>query len=168
MNLRHILLLLVIALNFIIIGAGLWETVNVVPVLTEAPPASFKILQEPYGLHYVHFWIIMHSVFEVLFLITVALYWKNRPMRNKLGLVFLLHMLVRISTFTYFAPVMLEVFDTPAADVIEPELYATMKQWQFFNYMRMGAEFALSFILFSIIIKYFTTLKSTENESVTS
>ncbi|MEQ9442915.1 MAG: hypothetical protein RIG62_28005 [Cyclobacteriaceae bacterium] len=88
-------LLLTIAAYFIMNGAQLWETAIMIPAWTQAPPASLIFFQGPYALDFKNFWIVVHSLHEVIFIVALVFNWRTHR-RWPLLLLFLAHLGVRI------------------------------------------------------------------------
>jgi hypothetical protein len=128
-------------------GAALWESVNVIPLMSQAPPASFHIFQGEYGLRYAGFWIAIHSVLQVLLIAAIVLNWKHKPRRTMLLVVFSVYMLVRLWTILYFAPTIMSFWDYPFSQTIDEALRTKAKTWEYLSMVRTGICFVLSFIM---------------------
>ena len=89
---------------FLMNGAQLFETVVIVPKWTAAPPESFQLFRGKYRLDFKGFWIALHSIHEITFLLAIGFCWKLTDIRNGLLLLFVVHFAVRVWTLLYFAP----------------------------------------------------------------
>jgi hypothetical protein len=89
---------------FLMNGAQIFETAVIVPKWTASPPDSFQLFKGKYGLDFKTFWIAMHSLHEITFILAVIFCWKLDPIRNWLLILFAIHFAVRVWTLMYFAP----------------------------------------------------------------
>src|SRR5688500_15354527 len=96
-------LLITTLVYFLMNGAQLFETAVIVPKWTAAPPESFQLFKGNYGLDFKAFWIGLHSVHEITFILAIIFCWKLE-IRNWLLILFALHFAVRVWTLIYFAP----------------------------------------------------------------
>lgn len=128
-------------------GAALWESFNVIPLMSQAPPASFYIFQGEYGLKYATFWITIHSVLQLLLIAAIILNWKHKPRRKMLLIVFSVYMLVRVWTILYFAPTIMSFWDYPYSETIDEALRITAKTWEYLSQVRTAICFVLSFMM---------------------
>jgi hypothetical protein len=118
------------------IGAALWETVNVVPLMSKAPPASFHIFQGDYGLTYDFFWITTHAVIELSLITTLILNWKDKSRRKILFFVMGIYILVRIWTILYFAPTVMSFWTYPYSNTVDEALRQRVKTWGILSIIR--------------------------------
>lgn len=130
-------LIITIVLYAMVNGAGYWETFNVVPLLASDPPLSFHIFQGPYGLRYEKFWIIIHTVHEISFILAIWLNWKITKRRYLLFIAFGAHILLRIWTLLYFAPVLNGFWDYPVGTKIDIALQQQTESWKNWNLLRV-------------------------------
>lgn len=140
-------LLVTTVIYLLINGAGIWEEANIIPLWTSAPPASLHIFQGDYGLRYKSFWIIAHSVHEVFFILAIILNWNISGRRNPLLIIFCAHTVIRVWTILYFAPVLMEFWEYPISDTIDPLLKAKADAWAFRSHIRSAVFLLLSFAM---------------------
>lgn len=57
---------------FFMNGAQVFETAALVPKWTAAPPESFHFFRGKYGIDLKTFWIIVHSLHEITFLLAIV------------------------------------------------------------------------------------------------
>ena len=69
---------------FVVNGAQVFETATVVPAWTAAPPASLALFRGEHGLDFMVFWIVVHSLHELTFLLAIAFSWRIPTVRNRL------------------------------------------------------------------------------------
>ena len=137
---------------FLMNGAQIFETAVVVPKWTAAPPNSFSLISGAYGLDLKTFWIVIHSLHEITFLVAIYFCWKIDPVRNWLLLLFGIHFLVRVWTLVYFAPNIIEFQKTTTAATLA-DLMGRTTSWRVLNYVRVGIFIAVSIGLVPLLIK---------------
>lgn len=152
-------LLLSIAAYLVMNGAQLWETAIIIPAWTQAPPASLIFFQGPYGLDFKYFWIIVHSIHEVIFILALVFNWKNKSRRLPLVLLFLAHVGVRVWTLVYFVPVIIDFQQMSVVDSVDPPLVERAAQWRNLNYLRVGLFFAINTAL-ALLFNYWSKSSS--------
>src|SRR5687767_3823820 len=91
-------LLITTLFYFLMNGAGIFETAVLIPKWSTSPPESFQMLKGKYGLDLKTFWIVMHSVHELTFIVAIIVCWELESIRNGLLILFALHFLVRAWT----------------------------------------------------------------------
>lgn len=119
-------------------GAQLWETANLVPAWTTAPPASLKFFQSPYGIDLNVFWIVTHSVHEVIFIVALILNWRDKRRRIPMLWLFAAHLGVRVWTILYFAPTIIWFQSLPISPTVDRALVEKATLWRNLNYVRVG------------------------------
>ncbi|KKO89734.1 hypothetical protein AAW12_19270 [Sphingobacterium sp. Ag1] len=132
---------------FLVNGAQLWETALMVPAWTAAPPASLLIFQKPYALDFKLFWIVMHSLHEIIFIVALCYNWKIKARRDLMLVLFLAHLGLRIWTLIYFAPTLMEFQRLPYSDTVDLILKEKAMQWRNLNIVRVVLFFMLNFLL---------------------
>lgn len=141
-----------IALYFLMNGAQIWETALFIPAWTEAPPASLHFFEPPYGIDLKTFWIVVHTIHEVVLIIALIYGWKITKRRNWMLLLMFLHISVRIWTLTYFAPAIIEFQSIDVVDKVDQGLVENANQWETLNYIRVGSYLALN-LCFLLLFK---------------
>lgn len=130
---------------FLMNGAQVFETAVIVPKWTASPPGSLEMFRGKYGLDFKAFWIVMHSLHEITFLLAILFCWKIDPVRNWLLLLFALHAAVRVWTIAYFAPNIIDFQRIAEAGESGDDLLRRATLWRNLNYIRVGIFVAISF-----------------------
>lgn len=138
---------------FLMNGAQLFETAVIVPKWTAAPPESFHLFQGKYGLDFKMFWIIMHSIHEITFILAIVFCWKIAPVRNGLLLLFVIHFTIRVWTLLYFAPNIIAFQKVTETTGVDAELLSRTSLWRTMNYIRVGLFIAVSLGLLPLCAK---------------
>lgn len=126
-------------------GAGIFETAVIVPKWSANPPESMQVFRGKHTLDFKTFWIVMHSIHEVTFIVAIFLCWNLETIRNWLMALFALHFLVRVWTIAYFARATMQFKDAANGKTSIPDLHAKAIRWKNLNYLRTGL-----FVLISI------------------
>ncbi len=138
---------------FLMNGAQIFETAVIVPKWTAGPPESFQLFKGKYGLDFKTFWITLHSIHEITFLLAIVFCWKLDPIRNWLLILFAVHFAVRVWTLVYFAPNIIEFQKSANAGSFGTDLLSRTMLWRTLNYVRVGIFIAVSVGLIPLCIK---------------
>ena len=148
MNAKNLLYSSVCLCFAIVIGAAVYEHLGVVPQWSAAPPASLSMFQGKYGLAAENFWMPIHPVCLVLFLINLVLFWKT-DRRKPLLIPFAGYFLVLVITAIFFVPELLDITGTPFSETTDAALTQRAKLWETLSIIRMIFLIGLAFVLFS-------------------
>jgi len=138
---------------FLMNGAQIFETAVIVPKWTASPPESFQIFKGKYALDFKTFWIVMHSLHEITFILAIIFCWKLDPLRNWLLALFAVHFAVRVWTLAYFAPNIIEFQKIANSSNAAADLLNRTTLWRTLNYVRVGIFVAVSLGLVPLCIK---------------
>jgi hypothetical protein len=130
-------LLITILAYFLMNGAQVFETAVLIPKWSLDPPHSLSLISGKYGVDLKTFWIIVHSLHEITFLLAIYFCWKIDPIRTWLLILFGIHFMVRVWTLVYFAPNIID-FQKIATDGTDTlDLSSRVAQWKSLNYVRV-------------------------------
>ncbi len=146
-------LLITTLIYFIMNGAGIFETAVLVPKWTASPPASFQLFKGEHGIDLKIFWIAMHSIHEITFIVAIIFCWNIPGVREWMLLLFGIHFGVRVWTLTYFAPNIIEFQKIANGADVTPNLAERTKRWKNLNYIRTLAFIAVSGGVLSILLR---------------
>lgn len=138
---------------FLMNGAQIFETVVIVPKWTASPPDSFQIFKGKYGLDFKPFWIVLHSIHEITFILAIIFCWKLDLIRNWLLILFAIHFAVRVWTLLYFAPNIIDFQKIANTSSIKTDLLYKTMLWKNLNYVRVGLFILISIGLIPLCIK---------------
>ena len=136
----------------IIIGGAVYEHLNVVPQWAAAPPASLAMFQGEYGLKPELFWMIIHPVTILLFIITLILHWRSARRKNLL-IVGSAYIVILIITSIYFVPELISIVSTAYSPTPDAGLTRRAKLWEILSIVRLAVLVILSIILFMGLTK---------------
>lgn len=134
----EICLVITTLIYFLMNGAGIFETAVIVPKWTASPPQSFQMFKGKHGLDLKAFWITLHSIHEITFILAIIFCWQIEFIRNWLLILFAIHFLVRVWTLVYFAPNIIEFqkIANSTNDIVNLQKRTTL--WKNLNYLRVG------------------------------
>ena len=137
---------------FLMNGAQIFETFVIIPKWTSSPPDSLHFFKGKYGLDLKTFWIVIHSLHEITFILAIIFCWKLE-IRNPLLILFAIHFAVRMWTILYFAPNVIEFQKISNSGEIIPNLIDKTTMWRNLNYIRVGVFLAVSVGLVQLCMK---------------
>ncbi|ELR71949.1 Transposase [Fulvivirga imtechensis AK7] len=138
---------------FLMNGAQIFETVVMVPKWTANPPATFTLLANKNGAGLKTFWIVVHSLHELTFILAIIFCWKLIPIRNGLLVLFAIHFAVRVWTLSYFAPNIIEFQKIAEGIGSAADLHKRANVWKTLNYIRVGIFIAVSMGLIPLFLR---------------
>ena len=141
---------------FLMNGAQIFETLVFVPKWIASPPDNFKLLLDGRGTSLKNFWIIVHSLHEITFILAIIFCWKIDPVRNWLLILFAIHFAVRVWTLSFFAPNIISFQKVAADPSLAKDLINRTSLWQALNYLRVAIFIAISLGLIPLCIKLFS------------
>ncbi len=138
----------------VIVGGGIYESVNIYPAMLNGPPRSLILFQGNHAISLPTFWIISHSFSEIILIVLLVLLWKRDvETRKVLMKAFLLHMFLRFITLLYFAPAIISIIEIPYAEVVDPEINKRLILWITLSVIRVPASVLVAYwILQSYLI----------------
>jgi cytochrome bd-type quinol oxidase subunit 2 len=136
----------------VIIGAAVYEHINVVPTWSAAPPFSMSMFQGQYGLKPELFWMIIHPVNLLLFTITLILHWKSQ---RKINIITVLagYFLILVITSIYFVPELIKITTAEFSESISNDLTRRASLWETLSLLRLSVLVVLSIVLFTGLTK---------------
>ena len=128
MNFRNILYALTCLSFSVIIGAAIYEHMALWPAAFAELPKSLSVFQGPYRLDAASFWMSVHPVTLLLFVITLVVSWKTA--RKKPVLIAMTgYILILIITSIYFVPELMELTGALYNDSIDASLQFRGSRW---------------------------------------
>jgi hypothetical protein len=146
MNFRNILYALTCLSFSVILGAAIYEHTALWPTAFSEPPKSLSVFQGPYRLNSAMFWMSVHPVTLLLFVITLAVSWKTTRRKHVL-IAMGGYVIVLLTTFTFFVPELVELTGTPYSDTVDASLQARGSRWITLSLIRGGVLIALAMVL---------------------
>jgi hypothetical protein len=145
---------------FLMTGASLWETMVFVPVWASGNPATLTVLEGDAGLNSAALWVIVHSLFEIILLLTLVFNWKTKSRRTALVLLGILYTVIRAWTVFYFAPSFLDFQRLSSHPPIASSLIAQTLLWEKLNYVRTALVAALNIAMLLYVNRVFLSEES--------
>jgi hypothetical protein len=141
---------------FLMNGAQIFETLVFVPKWTVSPPDSFKLLVDGRGVSLKLFWIVLHSLHEITFILAIIFCWKIDPVRNWLLILFAVHFAVRIWTLSFFASNIIDFQKVAENPSLAKDLISRTSLWQTLNYVRVAIFIAVSIGFIPLCMRLFS------------
>ena len=142
MNSRNLLYALTCLSFSVILGAAIYEHVAVWPAAFAEPPKSLSMFQGAYRLDAAPFWMIIHPITVVLFIITLAMHWKTER-RKFLLFPIVAYVIILAITFTYFVPTLTSIINSTNADTVDEKLKDSGQLWIVLSIVRAVVLFAM-------------------------
>ena len=152
MNVKNFLYGLSCFLFTLIIGAGVYEHIAIWPRAFAALPASLSMFQGEYGLESAPFWMSIHPLTLLVFLITLFISWKTARKKHVL-LAVIGYVVVLIATFTYFVPELLDLIQTPFSTEVNQQLTNRGTRWENLSLVRLGLITVIAANLYAGVFK---------------
>jgi NADH:ubiquinone oxidoreductase subunit 6 (subunit J) len=143
MNFKNILYALACLSFSVIIGAAIYEHTALWPAAFSEPPRSLSVFQGPYRLDAASFWMSIHPVTLLLFVIALMVNWKTER-RKPLLIAIIGYVVILITTFIYFVPELLELTGTPYSDSVDASLQSRGSRWITLSLIRGGVLIVLA------------------------
>lgn len=140
---------------FLMNGAQIFETFVFVPKWLALPPDNFNLLLDGRGASLKFFWIILHSLHEIAFILSIIFCWNIDPVRNWLLILFAVHFAVRVWTLFYFAPNIIDFQKIAETPTLAKDLISRTSLWQKLNFIRVAIFISVSIGLIPLCIKLF-------------
>ena len=131
----------------IIIGGAVYEHMNVVPQWAAGPPASLSMFQGPYGLKPELFWMLIHPINLLLFLVSLVFHWKSARKKN-IVTVLACYVAILILTATFFVPELTSIITASYSSNPDADLTRRASTWEILSLIRLGIMLILAIILF--------------------
>jgi hypothetical protein len=143
MNPRNILYALACLSFSVIVGAAIYEHTALWPAAFSEPPKSLSVFQGPYRLNAALFWMFVHPVTLLLFVITLVVSWKTD--RRKHVLITLVgYVIILLATFSFFVPELLELTGATYSDTVDASLQSRGSRWITLSLVRAGVLIVLA------------------------
>lgn len=147
------LLLSLACLGFIVIvGAAVYEQINITSKWASAPPSSLYMFQGSQGLDVSPFWKVIHPVVLLLFVAALTANWKTSERKNIL-VAFIGYILVLVATTIYYVPELRQITNYPYSHSVVADLQHRAKVWEALNIIRGVFIFLLALNLLLGAIK---------------
>ncbi|KAA3625412.1 MAG: hypothetical protein DWP94_00750 [Flavobacterium sp.] len=145
-NYKDIVYALVCLSFSIVVGAAVFEHLSVWPRAYVAIPKSLTMFQGEYGLNAANFWIKIHPITLLLFVVNLILFWKSDRRKNLL-IVFISYFIILIITNLYFVPELIELTGTEMSNTVDESLVKRGGLWINLSLIRTLAIVVLAIVL---------------------
>jgi len=146
MNFRNILYALTCLSFVVIVGAAIYEHTALWPAAFSEPPRSLSVFQGPYRLNAAIFWMSVHPVTLLLFVITLIVSWKTARRKNIL-IAMGGYVIILLTTFSFFVPELIALTGTPYSDTVDASLQTRGSRWITLSLIRLVVLLVLTMTL---------------------
>ena len=142
LKLNTISLMLSIVLWGTLLGGIAYSHIVYFPAYLSALPDSAVVVNGPYGLHEVTFWMIIHPLLILSLLVTLVLNWRLQTRRKLILISFVVYALVIIISQVYFIPELIAFERSPESSLSPAEWLARGRLWQRLSWTRGAIMYA--------------------------
>lgn len=135
-------LMLSIVLWGTLIGGIAYSHLVYFPPYLSALPHSAVVVNGPYGLHEVIFWMIIHPLLILSLGVTLILNWRLRTRRKLILISFVVYVMVIVIFQIYFIPELVAFERSPESSVTPAEWLARSQRWQRLSWIRGAVMYA--------------------------
>ncbi|HMJ70255.1 MAG TPA: hypothetical protein VK508_15230 [Cyclobacteriaceae bacterium] len=146
-------LLITTLIYFIMNGAGIFETAVIIPKWSASPPESLQIFRGEHGIDLKIFWIVMHTVHEITFIIAIIFCWHIGGVRELLLMLFGVHFGIRVWTLAYFVPNIMEFQKIANTGEAMPGIAERTIRWKNLNYVRTATFVGVSLGMVAVYLR---------------
>ena len=106
------------------------------PVYLSDLPNSAVLVNGPYGLNEVIFWVIIHPLLIISLVVALLLNWNSRLRRKLIAISFIVYVIVLLVSQFYFIPELALFRHSPESTVTAAEWLARGRRWQRLSWLR--------------------------------
>lgn len=147
MQSKNILYILACLSFSVILGAAVYEHTAVWPNAYAKMPASLTMFQGEYALDSSIFWMSIHPVTLVLFIITLIINWRTARRKNVLYSL-IVYALILVVTSIWFVPELMDLVHSPYSNTLDEPLTARGSRWEMLSIIRAIVLFATAIFLY--------------------
>ncbi|MEP6945035.1 MAG: anthrone oxygenase family protein [Acidobacteriota bacterium] len=129
-------LMVSIVLWGILLGGGIYSMMVYFPAYLSHLPESAVVVTGPYGLNEGSFWLSIHPLVILSFIVSLTLNWRNRGRRRLIGTVFVVYALILVVTQAYFLPELSAFRQSAQSGISNIEWQQRTGRWQLLNAVR--------------------------------
>lgn len=135
-------LFLTIVLWGTLLGGIVYSHIVYFPVYLSALPDSAVVVNGPYGLNEAPFWMTIHPLLVLSFILTLVLNWRSGSRRNLVLISFAIYIVVLVVTQTFFIPELIAFEASPESGQSPAEWLARGQCWQRLSWIRGAVMYA--------------------------
>ena len=165
LKLNNISLMLSIVLWGTLLGGIAYSHLVYFPPYLSALPDSAVVVNGPYGLHEVVFWMIIHPLLILSLIVTLTLNWRLQGRRKLILISFVVYVLVIVISQIYFIPELIAFEHSPETSLSPAEWLARGQRWQRLSWIRGVIMYAGIFPLLLALTKIVGVPKESVTEA---
>ena len=148
---KRISLFITLILWGTLVGGMMYSHVVFFPAYLSRLPESTQLIKGPYGLHDENFWMSMHPVMILSFIVTIILNWKLTDRRKFILTAFGIYVLAIIATFSFFVPELIAFAESSNSATTSSDWFQRGQTWQHMSWIR-GFFMYVAFIMLLIAL----------------
>ena len=125
-----------------LLGGIVYSHIVYFPVYLSDLPNSAILVNGPYGLDDSRFWLTIHPLLILSFIVTLVLNWRYKPRRKLLLITFGVYIVIIVLTQIYFVPELMEFERSLQSNVSPAEWLARGQRWQLLSWIRGAVCYA--------------------------
>jgi uncharacterized membrane protein len=119
-----------------LLGGIVYSHIVYFPVYLSALPDSAVVVNGPYGLNEVPFWVTIHPLLILSLIVALALNWKSTQRRKLISISFAIYIVIIVVTQIYFVPELSAFQRSPESSLAPAEWLARGMRWQRLSWIR--------------------------------
>lgn len=137
-----------------LLGGIVYSHLVYFPVYLSALPDSAVVITGTYGIHDARFWLTIHPLLILSFIVTLVLNWKYKQRRKLISITFAVYLVVLIITRLYFVPELIAFEGSAQSNVSRAEWLARTQLWQRMSWVRGAVCYAATLpLLYALTIR---------------
>lgn len=136
-----------------LIGGIVYSHLVYFPVYLSDLPNSAVLVNGPYGINESRFWLTIHPLLILSFIVTLVLNWKYKPRRKLILITLAVYIVVLIITSIYFVPELMEFQRSAQSNISPAEWLARGQRWQLLSWIRGAVCYAATLPLLFALTK---------------
>ncbi len=137
MNTKNIFYILACLSFSTIIGAGIYEHIAIWPVAYSEAPRSLTMFQGAYAIQSANFWMPVHPVTLLLFIVALVLNWKTDRKKYLLAPL-VIYMVILVVTFAVLVPELISLTTTVYSQTVDATITKRGHTWINLSLVRMA------------------------------
>jgi len=124
----------------VLFGASLYASTWANQLWSASPPASFTLIQPPYDVGFSLLYVFFNSLLEMAVLLALFLNWRVPRRRNIIIVLAVTYLTMRVWTYIYFLPNVIDFLTADTTEPFSPELKARADEWVYLSYYRTAID----------------------------
>ena len=119
-----------------LLGGVVYSHIAFMPSYLSALPDSSVLTNGPYPVRDGLFWMTMHPLMLLSFVVSIALNWRDQTRRKLILIPFSVYILILIITSLFFIPELIAFSTSPGSATTPAEWLYRGNRWQYLSWIR--------------------------------